>query len=65
MTIKLNPDKQWYTSKEVAALLDVHQSTVNKMFNNGTLKGVKFSPSELGHWKVSRDDLDVYINGGE
>lgn len=50
-----------YTLKELAQLLEVTERTLHTYIKTGKLKGVKIG----GKWKVTEENLQKFINGGQ
>lgn len=48
------------TVKEVAAILRVSQPTVLRMIDDGELRAIRVR----NQWRISRADLDAYLQGG-
>ena len=49
-------DKKYYTKKETAVILGVHQKTIERYLLSGKLKGAKMGKS----WKISEDDISGF-----
>jgi excisionase family DNA binding protein len=47
------------TTKEVAEVLRVTETTVKNMLNAGTIPAAKFGRA----WRINRDDLLAYLRG--
>ena len=47
-----------YTTKEVAAILTVHQYTVYKLLSTGELKGFRIHTE----WRIPRDELRRFMS---
>lgn len=45
----------FYTPKEAAALLGVHQITVYRWLNDGSLRGVRLGPKL---WRIPRSEIE-------
>ena len=50
--------KDFYTPKEVARILNVHEKTVRRYLRDGDLRGQKLG----GSWKVSKEVLMSYMD---
>ena len=50
--------KDFYTPKDVAGILNVHEKTVRKYLRDGVIKGQKLG----GSWKISKDVLMSYMD---
>lgn len=54
-------DQKWLTPAEVAGMLQVHEKTVRRWLNEGTLRG-----SLLGRvWRVSPVAIDEFMKARE
>jgi excisionase family DNA binding protein len=52
-----NLKQTFYTVKEVAEVLRVHQRTIFRYIKNKKLKAVK-----IGHWRIKKEDFDKFVN---
>ena len=50
---------EYLTPTEIAKELKVHDRTIRRMLNKGTIKGFKLG----GVWRVTREDLNNYLGG--
>lgn len=48
--------KNFYTTKEVAKLLRVSERSVYRYIDGGKLPATK-----IGHWRVTKKDLDTFL----
>lgn len=55
-------DKDWYSTEEVAALMDRAPWTVREWCRNGRIRAKKRSGTD--RWVVSRQELDRLMNEG-
>ena len=51
---------KYYTTKEIADLIQMHERTIVNHLNRGLLKGNKFG----GRWRISQEELDDYLKNG-
>lgn len=49
-------EKQYYSKKEVAEILDVHPRTIERYIHNGRLKAAKLGRK----WTISREDIKAF-----
>lgn len=57
---KINIQQRFYTSEEVAKLLQVDPETVRRYVRRGTLKAVKLGGKFI---RIDKSDLDIFIEG--
>ena len=50
--------KDFYTPKDVAGILDIHEKTVRRYLRDGVIEGQKLD----GNWKISKDTLMSYMD---
>lgn len=53
-------DKEYYSPKEIAALLGKSDFTVRTWINTGKLKAVK-----VGQWRIPKESLQEFLSQGE
>lgn len=54
-------DRQFLSVSEAAHLANMKPSTIRKRLVSGELKGCKGGDSQQDHWRISRRDLDRFL----
>ena len=55
-------DERWYTTRQVAELLQVDEQTVRRWLREGRLSGVQLS--RRAGWRVGERDLNEFLGRG-
>jgi len=49
------------TRTQVAKFFGVHQRTIQRWLKNGDLKGYKLGKSSTSPWRISKEDVDIFL----
>lgn len=52
---------EFYTRKEVAKLLRVHERTVDRWIQGGALKGYKLGAGKTAVWRILKSDVESFL----
>lgn len=62
-TVEVPAYLEFLTPIQVASIVGCHEETVTRALRGEKLKG--FRRGDRGHWKVRREDVRAWIEGGE
>jgi excisionase family DNA binding protein len=52
---------EFYTRKEVAKLLRVHERTVDRWIQSGAMKGYKLGTGKTSVWRILKSEVESFL----
>jgi excisionase family DNA binding protein len=52
---------EFYTRKEVAKLLRVHERTVDRWIQSGSMKGYKLGTGKTSVWRILKSEVESFL----